>query len=131
MIALPEQPSGADLARAIAVAATEKGVSPAVFARPLSPHPQTWLFQLEVALAPKHWTVERVRALLAGEPVPTAPTQGRKRGPRVREAVVLPEVERVDEANLPPVVYRDPCFHCGVRADIGCGCHARFGWERA
>lgn len=30
------------------------------------------------------------------------------------------EVKEQVEKNLPPVIERDPCFLCGVRADVGC-----------
>lgn len=66
-------PTGAELADAIRRRAHELGIAVTIFARPLSPHPQTWLSQLERARRPQPHTLARIEALLAGNPVSAPP----------------------------------------------------------
>lgn len=64
-------PTGADLLGEIQRAALERRTSPADLARPLTVSPGPWLAQLGRAARPKPLTVARVRALIAGRPIPS------------------------------------------------------------
>lgn len=68
--ALPRRPTGAELVAEIEKAAHAAGVSPTEFARPLSGMTNNFLAQLRIAKRPLASTIARVRALVAGEPVP-------------------------------------------------------------
>lgn len=62
--------SGQDLADALRAAAKARGESVTDMLLPITRWPQTWLSQLEKARRPKTKTIERVRAILAGEMLP-------------------------------------------------------------
>lgn len=110
--------TGAELVAAIRRRAHQLGLSVGKFAAPLSPNTTAWLRQTERAESPKPHTIERVRALLEGRPVPGAPPNNFQKSPR---GVPQNLTERGPAlADCPPRVERDPCFLCGTRADIGC-----------
>lgn len=117
MIAFSDPPTGRELADAIHAAARAAGMTPNAFIKPLrSSDPTKWLRQLAEAKTPKPHTVDRVHALLAGEPVPPPPANNFQLYPhRPAVARVMPTPEK-----LPDPVDREPCFFCGIRADIGC-----------
>lgn len=73
MIALPDNPTGADLVTAIRMCARERDVSANVLLLELTNDPKKWETQTAIARKPKPHTIERVHALLAGDPVPPAP----------------------------------------------------------
>lgn len=62
--------SGRQLYDAINSAARQAGVTTTKFVRPLSNWPENFLSQLQQASVPKSLTVQRVAALIAGEPIP-------------------------------------------------------------
>lgn len=113
--------TGADAVAALKAAAEARGISVAKFVEPLSSSPTSWLQDLQHAAAPREVTLARVRALLAGEPIPgrqkyerTGTYEGRTGSRGVVRAPTL-------AARLGAVpVDREPCFKCGVRGDIGC-----------
>lgn len=108
MISLPENPSGAECVAAIDRAAAARGVTTLNLVRHLSTQPNGWLRQIGGARRPSAETLERIRALLAGEAIPPRPRHG-------------PPVLHL--APRAPPVTRDPCFFCGTRADLGCRHH--------
>lgn len=114
--------SGADLVRAVREKARALGVPLRQFAAPLSSSVDQWLKQTELALEPKPHTVARVQALLEGRPVPPPPPNNFQKSPRRPTGVIVREM--VDAASVLEPVDREPCFFCGVRADVGCK-HAR------
>lgn len=110
--------TGADLVAQIRAAAHRAGVPLERFAAPLSPNVSRWLCQTEAARQPKPYTIQRVNALLAGLPVPPPPPSTFQHQPR-RD--IMLHVERgpaLDDAPAP--VDREPCWQCGIRADLGC-----------
>jgi hypothetical protein len=72
-------PTGEDLYEELRAAAAAAGISLHKFAAPLFGEPNWKLQQLRIAKAPKPLTIARVRALIAGEPVPQ-PVPSPKRG---------------------------------------------------
>lgn len=74
-----ELKTGADLVAAIQERARASGVRPSEVAAALAQYPQQWLKQTAAARRPKPETIERVRALLEGRPVP--PPIGVNRAP--------------------------------------------------
>ncbi|WP_439539511.1 hypothetical protein [Sphingomonas sp.] len=146
MIALPDSPSGADLVAAIRAAAQASGVAIYQFARPLSRYPASWLDQTGKAASPKPQTIERVHALLKGEPVPPPPANNfqsprsaaidrealeaadrRAQARRLTTRHPLPldrpqptPVIAIDIDRRPQAMSREPCFRCQVRGDLGC-----------
>jgi hypothetical protein len=62
--------TGEDLHRQLIEAATTAGVPLRQFVAPLFIEPNWHLEQLRIAKAPKQTTIDRVRALIAGEPLP-------------------------------------------------------------
>jgi hypothetical protein len=204
-IALPAQPTGADLVGAVRARAAAVGVSPSLLVERISKNPSTWLRQTAEAKRPKRETVARVLELLAAEPpaaaaVAPAPTPRERRPLNASEKLVYDRIvlaaargevcpsnnelcevagvlsvgktselvgsieakgwihvqrgnsrrivtvlasglrtngdvpaprgprsfarrEPVDDllsARAAPIAYREPCFLCGVRGDIGC-----------
>jgi hypothetical protein len=146
MIDLPPSPTGADLVTAIRNAAKIGGVPVFQFVRPLSRYPASWLDQTARAASPKPHTIERVRALLAGAPMPPAPANNFQ-SPRTatvdREALEAADrraqarrlttrhplsldrpqpapVVALDLDRRPRAASREPCVRCAVRGDIGC-----------
>lgn len=114
--------TGTDLVEAIRERASELGIPVKDFAAPLSRDPYQWLKQTRMAQQPKQHTIARVKALLAGEPVAPPPAnnfQSVPRGPKI-----LNIRTSFDPATVPDPVDRDPCFWCGIRADVGCS-HTR------
>lgn len=78
-LAIPEHPTGADLAGAIRSEAERRGVTIATLVSELRPgHPSKYLEQLQLSQKPTASTVARIRALLAGEPVPPLPDPRRR-----------------------------------------------------
>lgn len=75
MSALPENPTGADLLDALRRHAVSRGVTTKWLARQLSKQPSSWLIQLPQAKNPTQITIARVRALIAGEPIPDLPSR--------------------------------------------------------
>lgn len=146
MIAMPASPTGADLVAAIRAAAQASGVPIYQFARPLSRYPASWLDQTGRAANPKPQTIERVRALLGGEPVPPPPANNfqsprstaidrealeaadrRAQARRLTTRHPLPldrpqptPVIAIDIDRRPQAMSREPCPRCAVRGDIGC-----------
>lgn len=97
--------TGLDLYDELARAARAAGVGVSRFIRPLSSNPDTWLSQLKVAQNPTSRTIERVRALIEGRPIP--PNQRAAADvvycrPSVREQLGLPASGRMlrEEASL-------------------------------
>lgn len=122
--------TGNDLLLTIVAEAGRRGVTPKALIADLSPNPDTWLRQLAVAERPRQHTIDRVNALLRGEPVPPAPEnnfQRRSYQLSARTAAVGPDRDPPADA---PRVYREPCFRCGVRGDIGCA-HQPLTGDRA
>jgi hypothetical protein len=121
--------SGAELFEAIEARAKFLGVPLAEFAYPLSTRPLRWLSQVRAAEKPQPATIERINALLAGRPVPAGPVNSRCAGSRMQilHAVVSPRDPPMPDM---PRVDRDPCWRCGVRADVGCE-HRVEQWGRA
>lgn len=72
-------------------------------------NPSSFVRTVSMAARPRASTVLRVRALIAGEDI--AASFGEGEG----EIIELP---------ARAAVFREPCFRCGVRGDIGCG-HVR------
>jgi hypothetical protein len=70
-------PSGEQLYNELCQAAAARGVSLASFCAPLFNGASWKIEQLRIAKAPKLATVARVRALIAGEPLPLATWSGR------------------------------------------------------
>lgn len=115
---LPPNPTGADLVAAIEAHAAAQGVRPFEIARLISADPRKWLRQTPDYQAPKPQTIARVAALLAGETVPASrPSHTRANGRRSPDHLVRALSPEIDTQ---PRVYREPCFKCGVRGDIGC-----------
>lgn len=69
-------PTGAELLGEIRHAAHERHISPSDLAKPLSSCPAPWLNQLGRAARPKPLTIARVRALIAGDSIPTEVAKG-------------------------------------------------------
>lgn len=88
-----ELKTGADLVAAIQERARVSGVRPSEVAAALAQYPQQWLKQTAAARRPKPETIERVRALLEGRPVP--PPIGVNRAPDARLTVAEQIVEEV------------------------------------
>jgi len=63
-------PTGAELFEAIRTEAVARGTTPLDLVRPLTPFPSAWLRQIAAAAQPKPLTIQRVRALIAGRPIP-------------------------------------------------------------
>jgi hypothetical protein len=119
----PGPPSGAELAQAVRNRAAQLRQPVRQFAAALSSDPLTWLDQVAIAQRPKAHTVARIEALLAGQPVPPAPPNNFQRQRVLTQrpfAVTIADRDMVRSEPLPPIVERDPCFLCGIRADIGC-----------
>jgi len=66
------RPSGRDLVDALRAAAAKRGVSLRLFVAPLSSNQTAFITSLEMAQKPYQLTIDRVAALIAGEPVPPA-----------------------------------------------------------
>jgi hypothetical protein len=89
--------TGEQLHRELCEAASAAGVSVQKFARPLFSEPNWKLEQMRIAKHPTQLTIERVRALVAGRPIP--PSRGQYvRDPR---AIGLSRIE-AEEAGIPP-----------------------------
>lgn len=107
-----DNPTGAELAQAIVRRAAELGMTVHHFGKPLTDNPGAWVRELAKAKRPLSHTIERVRALLAGQPMPPP-------RPYQMAQTVISEAEAM-RSPIPDPVDRDPCFLCGTRADIGC-----------
>lgn len=70
--------NGADLVHQLWTAARAEGLPLAEFVKPLTSSPAKFIRQLRMAARPGAMTVTRIRALIAGEPVP--PTTSRAPG---------------------------------------------------
>lgn len=90
--------TGEQLHRELCAAARARGVSPQQFARPLFNEPNWKLEQMRIAKRPTQLTIDRVRALIAGAPLP--PTRA---GQYVRDARAF-GLSRfaAEEAGIPP-----------------------------
>lgn len=121
-ITITDLATGPEIVAAIRQLAAEQNVSPIDLARELSPTPRRWLDQLVQAKQPKAHTLVRVRALLAGEPVPPPPTNNFQAVPRKNAAPAIPAKLEFQRAPILEPIDRDPCFLCGVRGDVGCSC---------
>lgn len=112
--------TGEQIATALRAAAAERKLPLLNFIKPLSAQPASWLKQVQMARLPTRRTRDRVRALLAGEPLPRSidPNPLRDRPAPRRRAASDTTVEQ--QPPLTARVARDPCFRCGVRADVGC-----------
>lgn len=92
---LSEQPNGAELADALVMAAHHAGQGLQRFLEPIAPrNTSTWLQQLRQARRPKAYTIARVRAFLAGQPLP----EGRK---PIDGVLTITRAER-EAMGLPP-----------------------------
>lgn len=146
-VALPPSPTGSQLVDAIRAHAAETGVAVSRLVLQLSPYPNKWLSQTECAAVPKPHTVERVRALLAGEPVPPPPSNNfqtplastadrealeaaERRAQAIRCSTIKHPIQldrprptpviAIDLDRRPRAASREPCPRCAVRGDIGC-----------
>lgn len=63
---------------------------------------------------PRETTVAKFREWMAANPDGIAPKGNRIRRPTYRRVQIQPT------DSIPQPVDRDPCFKCGVRADVGC-----------
>ena len=119
--------TGADIIAALEAEAERSGVSTFSLANQLSRYPHKWLKEVARAQKPTANTIARVTALLGGSDLPPTHNSGRRRTFQrvVRQTIREPELP----TGLTPVD-RDPCFRCGVRADIGC-MHRPWTMERA
>ena len=74
--------------------------------------PDLRVVEIARAARPKAVTIERVRAILRGEPLPS------------RRSYQFQLERRASEGNpqgeVPEPIDRDPCAMCGTRGDIGC-----------
>jgi hypothetical protein len=98
-IALPDAPTGADLVAAIGAVADVLGIAPVELTAPLSKYPASWLKQTAEAKRPRPDTIARVRALLAGQPVPAPPAntlQARNRVRAIQEEAAEEARQRMD-----------------------------------
>lgn len=86
-------PSGADLVHQLWTAARASGVSLGEFVRPLTGHPAKYLRQLREAHRPGPMTVERIRALIAGETVPLPQSRAVMRSVRPAASTVRDDLE--------------------------------------
>lgn len=99
---------------AIEAEAARRGVSACQLVRSLSPMPSSFLNMVSLAARPKASTIARINAALAGE-APIPPRAYQRRDP-------IRDCSGPTIAATTPRVSREPCFRCGVRSDIGCGC---------
>lgn len=121
-ITITDMATGAEIVDAIRRFAAQRNLRPLDVARELSPKPSKWLTQLAQAKQPKAETLIRVRALLAGEPVPPPPANNFQASPRKAAAPAAPAKFEFQRAPIIAPIDRDPCKYCGVRGDVGCGC---------
>ncbi|CAN5371910.1 hypothetical protein BH10PSE14_BH10PSE14_04750 [soil metagenome] len=120
-IRIADDATGLEIVEAIRRSAVERGVAAFTLAGELSRHPAKWLDQVAAAKQPTGATIERVRALLEGRPVPPPPANNFRPGPASRPTGTA----NAPLPPLPPIIEppsREPCFLCGVRGDIGCAC---------
>lgn len=114
---IPSLETGEDIAAALRAAAVQNGVPLYHFLRPITADPSKWLAQVRIARAPKSSTKDRVRALIAGEPIPRLGGTGiREFSERSNHVVTGTSID----VSAMTRVDRDPCFRCGARADVGC-----------
>ncbi|APR53331.1 hypothetical protein CA223_05295 [Sphingomonas koreensis] len=134
MITLPDNPTGAQLADAVRRRAHALNQPLIRFAAELATHPASWLAKVEIVERPRPVTVARIRALLAGDPVPPPPPRDRLFTLAERSAVHAEDA--IDRSLPPPAALtpaelnkddprplawsREPCFRCQIRGDIGC-----------
>lgn len=117
--------SGAALVRMLRREAARRRVPVAVLIKPLTANPWSWLRLLEQAKSPTAETIERVRALLAGEPVAPSAGQLASRKPRPRSVQSLTDDPAFPaERPLPRVT----CFNCGGTSMAPCAHLRRSGW---
>lgn len=122
-------PSGAQLYAELEAEAARRGVSMAALCLPLAKFPVNWAERLRDASRPRPATVARVRALIAGEPIPGG-VSGRRVLPVARPAAVL----RVEVGPPVPDVLplpRRTCFACGATSMTPCVHLIRSGWVEA
>lgn len=115
---LPDKPTGQQLVDAIHDLARSCGATPQRVAKALSSDPNKWLKQVAIAHSPKAHTIARVGALLAGKAVVPPPLNSFQAKPAAQSYLRV-RVSPPSEILAAPV-RRDPCFRCGVRADVGC-----------
>lgn len=117
--------NGAALVRMLRREAERRGVRVAVLIKPLTRNPHTWLRLVAQAQTPTAETIARVRALLAGEPVPPSAGQLAARRPRPRSVQSL-----TDDPALPTQrpLPRVTCFNCGGTSMAPCVHLRRSGW---
>lgn len=120
--------TGEQLATQIRTRAAQLGVPLVEFIRPISRNSSNWINQLAAAGRPKPHTIDRVRALLQGQPVARPPASKPPRPPHGERSFNV--VKLVADENPLPAIDRDPCMGCGVRADRhdDSGCRR---WRRA
>lgn len=120
---------GNHLLLAIIAEAGRRGVVTRSLIAKLSPYPHQWLQQVAAAKRPRQHTIDRVRALLAGEDVPLPPPNNfQKRNYQLSERTAAIGPDRDPPIPEGPRLNRDPCFRCGVRADIGCAHQPAIGY---
>lgn len=95
--------TGADLVEELWQAARRQGVTLGQFVAPLTCVPTKYVKQLRLAKSPTPATIERIRALIAGEPVPPPPPNNFQRFNAYQAAAGTPagyrkaSAQRVDE----------------------------------
>jgi hypothetical protein len=109
--------TGAELAAAVRAAASESGRPLTRFVDALGTSPLQRLREIENSKRPSERTIRRISQLLAGEPV----ERPMRYGDATRTARIAAQADGDPEPISAPVD-RDPCFCCGVRGDLGCGC---------
>lgn len=115
----PPLRTGAEVIAAVTAAAAAQSIPVKTFIAPITSAPGRWLHDVGNAGIPREVTLARVRALLAGDPIPSRQSYIRsndhvgrtERCGNVGSAGPLAQMVRVD---------RDPCPRCAVRGDIGC-----------
>jgi hypothetical protein len=140
-----DRPTGFELIAEIEAAARQRGITPRALILPLYPdNPSAALNTIKKACHPTGRTVAKVRAMIAGEPIPRemAPVAAPKRAPvtdgqrRVAArstgssmsiGLVLaldrppaPTMPTVVGDPRPPAWSREPCRVCATRGDLGC-----------
>lgn len=115
------KPTGAELAADIRAAAQRAGLSLNRFVAPLAADPARFVEQLSRARQPLPRTIARIRALIAGEPVPP-PHPNFIRHAQPRRRVGAADHGADGQANAPVLASHLHCPRCGARDGATCGC---------
>lgn len=138
-IIVPDQPTGQQLVDAVHELAVATGKTTYDVARLLSDSPSKWLDQVSVADRPTALTVQRVRALVAGEPIPPAKALARAgarreadRPLKLRPSMPVYRAPSRDPHDRRPEAWSsEPCRLCQVRGDLGCAHQSPYAGARA